>query len=123
MLYTNHAGNQLLGSAIQELQTLAQELQTGTVASIHSAAAGLGYAEEDLLNAQAEVGARLRQVDTNDRALTRDINSVLDQQDDIQHVDSAQALFEFLEMQQSYERASAVLGRVINTPSLIDQLR
>lgn len=123
VIYTNHPGNQLLGSTIQELQNLAQELQTGTVASIHSAAAALDAAEQDLLGAQAEIGARLRHVDSTDRYLTRKINSLLDQRNEIQHVDSAEALFKFLDVQQSIVRASAVLGRVINTSTLIDQLR
>ena len=69
------------------------------------------------------VPARLRHVENTDGYMSRRINSLLDQRDDVQHVDSAEALFRFMDVQQSFERASAVLGRLMNTTSLIDQLR
>ncbi|MEK7315453.1 MAG: hypothetical protein AAB011_04685, partial [Candidatus Eisenbacteria bacterium] len=58
----NHSGDQILGKAIQELQDLVTELQSGTAASIGGAFGGLDAADQLTLAGQGIVGSRRRDV-------------------------------------------------------------
>ncbi len=119
-LETNHTGDELLGSTIQALQDVVRELQTGTQSDIQAAAVALGSTDQDLLASQSEIGARQRQVDVTDRHLATREQSMLDEREDIQRVDSGESLLKIISAQQAIEQAYKSIARVLDT-SLVHQ--
>ena len=117
----NHTGDQMISSALSSLNGLAQELQSGTGATIAGMIPTLAFSEDQALTAQAEVGSRLREIQTTGEDLLKRSALLGDQRDQIQNVDPAEASVNVLSAQSALERAYAVVGKVLSI-NLLDFL-
>jgi flagellar hook-associated protein 3 FlgL len=118
----NHTGDRMLGSTLQALQNVLQQLQTGSKAELESAASTLGDAAEQVQETQAEVGARMSQIQTTVDQLGRRASLALDQRDQLSAADPTESVLKVTTMQSAMERAYAVIARVMQT-HLTDFLR
>jgi flagellar hook-associated protein 3 FlgL len=111
----SHTGDRAVGGALQALQGLMQQLQTGTKFSIESAATTLDGAQKDVLTLQAEVGSSLAQVRDTGEALGRKAAVLLDERDKLRDADPSEALLKVVSLQSAMERAYAVISKVMST--------
>jgi flagellar hook-associated protein 3 FlgL len=115
-------GDQVFATAIAALGQLAQELETGTPASIQARIPAITAADEDLLIRQAEVGAHLKQISDTGTILGYRAALAADSRDGLREADPTQAAVEAITAQNALERAYAAIGRIFST-SLLDYLR
>lgn len=118
----NHTGDQILQPALQALDALRTELQTGTAASIQASANGVNAAEDQALAGQSIIGLRLQQVQDTGADVARRSGMLIDQRNAIRDADPTTSVVKLMDSQSALERAYAALGRVLNT-NLLDYLR
>jgi flagellar hook-associated protein 3 FlgL len=119
---TNHGGDSVFSSALQGLADLAQELRTGTQASINTAMNDLQTAGNQIVLAQSETGTRLQQISATTNSLALRTANLLDQRDALRDVDPAEASVKVILAQSALERAYAAISKVMST-NLLDYLR
>jgi flagellar hook-associated protein 3 FlgL len=122
LLETNHTGDQIFTSALGAVAQLAQELQTGTTASIQAMIPVLDAARENALSLQTELGVRLAEVESTGQSLAKRAATLLDQRDRIRNVDPSEAAVNLTAAQSALERAYAAVAKVLST-NLLDYLR
>jgi flagellar hook-associated protein 3 FlgL len=112
---TNHPGDMVYSGAIQAIDVLSQQLQTGTASDVQAAVPGLDAAEEHFLGLQTEIGGILRQIDDTGKHLARRSSNLLDRLEAVRDVDPAEAITKLLAAQAAMERAYSVVGKVLST--------
>lgn len=120
-IVVNHTGDQILGKAIQELQDLVAELQSGTASSIEGTFGGLAAADQLVLAGQGVIGSRLRDVRETAARLGTESGQMMDRLQSLRDADPTEAATKLLAAQAALERTYAALGRVLNL-SLADKL-
>lgn len=119
---TNHTGDQLFTPAIQALDALASALQTGTQTDVEAAFGALDAAQQGALVAQAETGARLRQIQDTATILATRSGVALDRRSALRDADPNESAVRLVTAQSALERAYGAIARVISS-SLLDFLR
>ena len=122
MLDTNHTGGTLFGGALQALEGVLGELQSGTQDSILRRLGDLSTAEQQALSAQTEVGSRLREIEMTGGHLARRAANFSDRCEALRDVDPTEASVKVIAAQTALERAYAVVGRVLST-NILDYLK
>ncbi|MFB3908878.1 MAG: flagellar hook-associated protein FlgL [Candidatus Eisenbacteria bacterium] len=111
---TNHTGDQIFSPAIDAIDALLQELESGTAESIQATIPVLDDAQQLALLAESEIGIRLGQVrDANDRLSSRSLN-LEDRRDEARDVDPAEAILKVMSAQSALERAYEMVGQVLS---------
>ncbi|MBH23246.1 MAG: flagellar hook-associated protein 3 [Myxococcales bacterium] len=104
---------------VQMLDGIIADLESDDVDSLQGRIGDIGLAENQLLKAQTDLGARLRRVEVTTE-LTEDIRIQLSQESqDVGDADLAAVVSELLAQEQSLQAAVQVAGRTM-TPSLLD---
>lgn len=119
---TNDPGAPVLSDSLVALADLELELQSGNSTTIQATLAGLVAAQDNVLVKQAEVGARLRQIEDVSAGLAQRAAGMLDHREAMRDVDPAEAIVQVTAAQSALERAYAVVSRVLSA-SLVDYLR
>lgn len=117
----NHSGNELFVNAMQGLNDLQAQLQSGSQAAIQTSVTNLESAESGMTLAQSEDGSRLQQVSSTSDDLAKRLASLSDQQDGLLNVDPTEASLKLVAAQSALERAYAAIGKVLST-NLLDYL-
>jgi flagellar hook-associated protein 3 FlgL len=112
---TNHAGQPLFTDAIAAINELLTQLTSGTPEQINASMTSLETAAQTALGIQAEVGARLQDIQTAATQLVAQGSSLLDRRDALRNVDQATAIVQLQQEQSALERAYAVVGRVLQS--------
>jgi flagellar hook-associated protein 3 FlgL len=112
---TNHAGQPLFTDAIAAINELLTQLTSGTPEQINASMTSLETAAQTALGIQAEVGARLQDIQTAATQLVAQGSSLLDRRDALLNVDQATAIVQLQQEQSALERAYAVVGRVLQS--------
>jgi flagellar hook-associated protein 3 FlgL len=122
MIDTNHTGDQMFSAALQSLDALTNELQTGTPESIQNTLPTVASAEQQTLIAQTEVGSRLQEIDLTGKQLATRTTDFQNREGAIRDLDPAVAAIQVVSAQNALERSYAVVGRILST-NLFDYLR
>jgi flagellar hook-associated protein 3 FlgL len=122
LLPTNHTGDQVFAPVLAALDSLAQELTSGTPTTITAQFAVLDSANQVALGAQAELGSRMAEIQSADQALGTRAGQLLGRRDALRDVDPAEAAVKALSAQSSLERAYTAIGKILST-SLMDFLK
>ncbi len=111
-LVVNHTGDQVFSAAFANLDALQLQLQNGTSSDINTAAATVESDRVHLLSLQAEVGARIKNIDDIGTRLTISANTVSDARDAVRDVPQAEAIIEAMTAQTALERTYELVGRI-----------
>jgi flagellar hook-associated protein 3 FlgL len=122
LIPTNHTGDALFSNALQGLNDLETQLQSGSQASVETAVTSLSVAENEMTASQSETGSRLQQISSTGDDLAKRMASRLDQRDALRDVDPAEASIKVITAQSALERAYAAIGKVLST-NLLDYLQ
>lgn len=117
-----HSGQPTFTDALSAIDDLIQQLQTGTPDQVTGTIANLESATQRVLQVQAEVGARLREITDTISGLAQQTAALLDHRDALRDVDPAESILKAQAEQTALERAYSVVGRVMSV-SLTDYLR
>lgn len=117
-LSVNHTGDQVFSGMFAAVDDLANELAVGTPDTIEATVAQLGAADQTLLAAEAELGARLLEIRATTDHLARRATHLEDRRETMRDVDPAEAVLNVVNTQSALERAYAVVGRVLSTDFL-----
>jgi flagellar hook-associated protein 3 FlgL len=122
LMNVGHAGGQVVGGALQEINALIVELETGTPQTIAATVPALEQAETAATGTQAELGGQLRQIRQAGSDLARRTDNLLDQHEALRDVPAADALVRLVTAQTALERAYEAVSRAMST-SLVEYLR
>ena len=105
-----------------ELDALKTALENDDVAAISSAIATLDAARDQVVEARAETGVRLSELDVKSEDMKNFKNNVLNRISGVEDVDIAEAVMEMTQMQNAYEVTLNASAKFMQT-SLMDFLR
>ncbi len=119
---TNHTGRQLFTSSLDALTTLSTTLASGTASEVQRTTAQLSSASTDLLTSQAEIGIRLKEVQSASSQQAQRAVGLGDRRQELQDADPTETAVALLATQNALQQAYASMSRVLQT-RLIDFLR
>lgn len=118
----NHAGGALFGGAMAAVDDLITALQSGTQDDVRATITDLESATQTVMQAQAETGSRLREIEDTGVRMARSAALLLERRDALVSVDPAEAIIRLQREQSALERAYATIGRVMQA-TLTEYLR
>lgn len=119
---TNHTGRQLFTTSLDALTALSTSLTTGTPADVQATSVQLQRASTDLLTSQAQIGIRLKEIQTTGTQQAQRSVSLADRRQELQDADPTETAVALLSTQNALQQAYASMSRVLQT-RLVDYLR
>lgn len=113
-LETNHTGDEYFAAALDALDVLTQELETGTFESMAGTLHVLDDAQEGIRVAEGEIAARIQHVLDTEQQLADASADLLDRKEDLQEADTAESLTRLSVAQTALEQAYTVVGQILN---------